>query len=100
MLQEEKIKVKNCDINYVKVGNGAHHALFLPGALGTIWTEGKPQVEGFNREKFTLVAWDPPGYGKSRPPEKVFTTDFYEKDADMAYEFMKVTMKLVSEKVF
>lgn len=98
-LQEEKIKVNNCDINYVKVGNGGHHALFLPGALGTIWTEGKPQVEGFNREKITLVAWDPPGYGKSRPPEKEFTTDFYEKDADMAYEFMKVDMKLVLKEV-
>ncbi|KAJ8719180.1 hypothetical protein PYW07_016736 [Mythimna separata] len=88
-VKEEKIKVNNLNINYVKVGNGAHHALFLPGALGTIWTEGKPQVEGFNREKITLVAWDPPGYGKSRPPEKTFTTDFYEKDADAAYEFMK-----------
>lgn len=90
MFQEEKIKVNDCVINYVKVGTGAHHAMFLPGALGTIWTEGKPQVEGFDREKFTLVAWDPPGYGKSRPPEKKFTTDFYEKDAESAYEFMKV----------
>ncbi|XP_026732030.1 valacyclovir hydrolase [Trichoplusia ni] len=87
--KEEKIKVNDCVINYVKVGTGAHHAMFLPGALGTIWTEGKPQVEGFDREKFTLVAWDPPGYGKSRPPEKKFTTDFYEKDAETAYEFMK-----------
>lgn len=89
-MQEDKIKIKDGVINYVKVGNGAHHALFLPGALGTIWTEGKPQIEGFNRDKFTLVVWDPPGYGKSRPPEKVFSTDFYERDADAAYEFMKV----------
>ncbi|XP_075976426.1 serine hydrolase BPHL [Anticarsia gemmatalis] len=88
-IKEERVKVRNYDINYVKVGTGAHNVLFLPGALGTIWTEGKPQVEGFNREKFTLVAWDPPGYGKSRPPEKEFTTDFYEKDADMAHELMK-----------
>ncbi|XP_035440548.2 valacyclovir hydrolase [Spodoptera frugiperda] len=87
--KEDKIKIKDGVINYVKVGNGAHHALFLPGALGTIWTEGKPQIEGFNRDKFTLVVWDPPGYGKSRPPEKVFSTDFYERDADAAYEFMK-----------
>lgn len=87
--KEEILDVKNTKINYVKVGSGAHNVLFLPGALGTIWTEGKPQIEGFNKDKFTLVAWDPPGYGKSRPPEKEFTTDFYEKDADISHEFMK-----------
>ncbi|CAB3222341.1 unnamed protein product [Arctia plantaginis] len=86
--KEQRIKVKNCEINYVKVGTGAQNVLFLPGALGTLWTEGKPQIEGFNKEKFTLVAWDPPGYGKSRPPEKEFRTDFLEKDADIAQEFM------------
>lgn len=90
MFQEEKVKVGKYDINYLKVGNGPHHVLCLPGALGSIWTDFTPQVEGFNREKFTLVAWDPPGYGKSRPPDKQFTEDFYEKDADYAYEFMKV----------
>lgn len=62
----------------------------MPGALGTIWTGFRPQIKGFDKEKFTLVVWDPPGYGKSRPPNKEFTADFYEKDADCAYEFMKV----------
>lgn len=89
-IKEESVNVKNWNINYVKVGTGAHNVLFLPGALGTIWTESRPQIEGFNQDKFTLVVWDPPGYGKSRPPEKDFTADLYEKDADMAYEFMKV----------
>lgn len=62
----------------------------MPGALGSIWTDFRHQVEGFDREKFTLVAWDPPGYGKSRPPERDFPTDFYERDAEYTYEFMKV----------
>lgn len=88
-IKEESVNVKNWNINYVKVGTGAHNVLFLPGALGTIWTESRPQIEGFNQDKFTLVVWDPPGYGKSRPPEKDFTVGLYEKDADMAYEFMK-----------
>lgn len=87
--KEETIEVGSTIINYVKVGTGDNNLLCLPGALGTVWTDFKPQVEGIDREKFTLVAWDPPGYGKSRPPEKKFTTDFYEKDADAAYEFMK-----------
>lgn len=82
--------MNNWEINYLKVGKGPHNLLCLPGALGTIWTDFKPQIEGINRDKFTLIVWDPPGFGKSRPPEKDFLPDFYEKDADYAYEFMKV----------
>ncbi|XP_053605739.1 valacyclovir hydrolase-like isoform X2 [Plodia interpunctella] len=86
---EEKIKIRDYNINYLKVGNGPHNVLCLPGALGTIWTDFQPQVEGFDREKFTLIVWDPPGYGKSRPPDKKFNENFYEIDADYAAEFMK-----------
>lgn len=93
-LQEEKIKVANYNINYIKVGNGPQHVFCMPGALGTIWTDFKPQVEGLNRDKFTIVAWDPVGYGKSRPPDKNFTANFYEKDADIAFEFLKVWFQL------
>ncbi|XP_031763901.1 valacyclovir hydrolase-like [Galleria mellonella] len=89
MFQEDIIKIGDNNINYLKVGNGPHNVLCVPGALGSIWTNFKPQIEGFDREMFTLVAWDPPGYGKSRPPEKDFRTDFYERDADCAYELMK-----------
>ncbi|CAH2040788.1 unnamed protein product, partial [Iphiclides podalirius] len=87
--KEEKVKVGNHNINYVKVGTGPHHVFCMPGALGTIWTDFKPQIEGLNKEKFTILAWDPVGYGKSRPPEKEFTANFYEKDADVAFEFLK-----------
>ncbi|VVC89108.1 unnamed protein product [Leptidea sinapis] len=86
---ENIIKVGKYNINYMKVGNGPHNVLCAPGALGSIWTDFKPQVEGFDREKFTLVVWDPPGFGKSRPPDREFATNFYEQDADIAYEFMK-----------
>lgn len=74
------------------MGEGPHKVLCLPGALGSIWTDFKPQIEGFDKQKFTVVAWDPPGYGKSRPPEKEFQTDFYEKDAQDAIDFMKVNL--------
>ncbi|XP_068626571.1 valacyclovir hydrolase-like [Battus philenor] len=88
--KEQTIKVGKYNINYVQVGTGRHHVFCMPGALGTIWTHSKPQVEGLNRELFTIVAWDPVGYGKSRPPDKEFTRDFFEKDADIAYEFLKL----------
>lgn len=37
-----------------------------------------------------IIAWDPPGYGKSIPPERKFTTDFLERDADTVKELMDV----------
>ncbi|XP_012265443.2 valacyclovir hydrolase [Athalia rosae] len=90
MPEEQKINVKGVDINYLKVGSGSHPVLLLPGTLGSIWTDFKPQVTNMDREKFTLIAWDPPGYGKSRPPNRTFPLDFFARDAGIAYELMKV----------
>ncbi|XP_030020201.2 valacyclovir hydrolase-like isoform X1 [Manduca sexta] len=87
--QEEKIKVGKYNINYIKVGTGPHNVLCMPGIFGTIWTDFKPQIEGLDRNKFTVITWDPPGHGKSRPPEKELSLDFLECDADYAYNFMK-----------
>ncbi|VEN44650.1 unnamed protein product [Callosobruchus maculatus] len=87
-ITEQKIDVNGQTINYTKVGEGSNTVLCCPGALGTIWSDFKPQVEGLDRNKLTIVAWDPPGYGQSRPPNRKFDTDFYEKDADSAYNFM------------
>lgn len=91
IFQAQKVILYNGQtINYVKVGNGSHNILCLPGALGTIWSDFKPQVEQLNQNDFTVVCWDPPGYGFSRPPNRTFRTKFYEDDADQAYQFMKV----------
>ena len=37
----------------------------------------------------TLLAWDPPGYGKSTPPQRTFPLDFLERDAKEAAAFME-----------
>ncbi|OAD57074.1 Valacyclovir hydrolase [Eufriesea mexicana] len=87
--QEEKIDVNGVNINYLRVGNGEQPVLLLPGALGTIWTDFKPQITGLDGQKFTIIAWDPPGYGKSRPPDRTFPDDFLQRDADWAYNLMK-----------
>lgn len=49
-----------------------------------------PQLKNFNKELFTLVAWDPRGYGHSRPPQRDFPVDFFERDARDAVDLMKV----------
>lgn len=56
---------------------------------GTIWTDFKPQIEGLDKEKFTIIAWDPPGYGKSRPPDRTYPDDFFQRDAIWACDLMK-----------
>ncbi|XP_076629373.1 serine hydrolase BPHL-like [Colletes latitarsis] len=89
-IQERKVDVDGVDVNYLSVGTGKHTVLLLPGAAGSIWTDFKPQIEGLSKEKFTIVAWDPPGYGKSRPPDRTFPDDFFERDAAWARNLMKV----------
>ena len=74
-----KVLVSGNNIYYEKHGTGHHHVLLLPGALGSTKTDFPDQIQGLNRDKFTLIAWDPPGYGQSRPPERDFD-NFYRKD--------------------
>jgi len=88
VFKEEKIDVGGVQINYLKAGNGPKNVLCLPGALGTIWTDFKPQLEGLS-ESMTVIAWDPPGYGKSRPPMRIFGADFYQSDANAALSLIK-----------
>ncbi|XP_018567080.1 valacyclovir hydrolase [Anoplophora glabripennis] len=87
--KEQKIDVDGQTINYIKVGNGEKKILCFPGAMGTIWTDFKPQIEELDREKFTIVVWEPPGYGRSRPPNRNFNLDVYKNDAEVAFKFMK-----------
>ena len=46
-------------------------------------------MENLNVDGLTIVAWDPPGYGKSRPPDRTFPDDFFQRDATWAYNLMK-----------
>lgn len=89
---EQKILVGQQTINYVKVGSGDKPVLFLPGALGSVWTDFRPQIEKLPAllpPNSSLIAWDPPGYGQSSPPHRSFTTDFFKNDAVAAKELMK-----------
>uniref|UniRef100_A0AC11D8K3 Biphenyl hydrolase like n=1 Tax=Ovis aries TaxID=9940 RepID=A0AC11D8K3_SHEEP len=57
------------------------------------WSSGEtdfgPQIEKLNKKLFTVVAWDPRGYGHSRPPDRDFPVDFFERDAKDAVDLMK-----------
>ncbi|KAI1301853.1 Valacyclovir hydrolase [Halotydeus destructor] len=82
-----KVQVDGINLHYEKVGHGPENVLLLPGALGTARSDFAPQLDNLNKDKFTLISWDPPGYGNSRPPERNFD-DYYRKDASLAAKMM------------
>ncbi|KAB0391808.1 hypothetical protein E2I00_014429, partial [Balaenoptera physalus] len=53
-------------------------------------TDFGPQIENLNKKLFTVVAWDPRGYGHSRPPDRDFPVEFFERDAKDAVDLMKM----------
>ena len=57
---------------------------------GSTLTDFGPQLKSLNKEMFTIVGFDPRGYGRSRPPERDFPPNFFERDAKDAVDLMKV----------
>lgn len=93
---EESVILKSesneeCKINCLHTGSGPNALILLPGALGTIHTDFQPQIDALPEllDDYTIVAWDPPGYGKSRPPERTFPPGFYHRDAYLADALMR-----------
>lgn len=88
---ERKVKVNNLDINIVESGKGDRSVLLIPGALGSSWTDFMPQIEQLPKllPNYTIIAWDPPGYGKSIPPKREWGLDFFQNDARCAVDLMK-----------
>lgn len=74
------LEVRGIRMHYEERGEGSP-LLCLPGALGTGATDFAPQLEELSRD-FRVIAPDPRGYGKSRPPERDFPLDFFQRDCD------------------
>ena len=69
-----KVLVNGVELFYESKGSGSHVLLCIPGALGTTKLDFAPQVSYFgSREGFRIIAFDPRGYGNSRPPERKFS---------------------------
>ncbi|KAJ8395430.1 hypothetical protein AAFF_G00031640 [Aldrovandia affinis] len=87
-MKSGKQNVNGVDLFYQQTGTGQHAVLLLPGALGSGQTDFGPQLESLNKERFTVVSWDPRGYGNSRPPQRDFPQDFFDRDAKDATDLM------------
>ena len=75
-----KIHVNGVDLHYEKNGDSTDAVLCLPGALGSTQSDFGPQLKALSAD-FTVVAFDPRGYGKSIPPKRDFPLDFFQRDA-------------------
>jgi len=62
--------------------------LLIPGALGTGAGDFQHQIGWFAERGFEVIAPDPRGYGRSRPPERDFPLDFYDRDAADMFALM------------
>ena len=108
------IELDGLKIHYEKVGTGPSVLLLLPGGIGMFnlaWIiDAKFQFnrgtsrsdfsiqlsndKGLNQKLFTIIAWDPPGYGLSRPPARVYDKEVYKRDADLAAKLMQVSLEI------
>ncbi|XP_015782378.1 valacyclovir hydrolase [Tetranychus urticae] len=78
-------------IHYEKVGHGDCVVFMAPGGCGNARADLGPIFDGFDRNKFTLVGWDSPGFGLSRPfrDYKRHEENFYQYDAETAVNLMQ-----------
>ncbi|EDO49935.1 predicted protein, partial [Nematostella vectensis] len=81
--------VNGVNLHYEKAGCGNHVLLCIPGALGSTQSDFGPQLKGLCKD-FTVIAFDPRGYGKSIPPVRDFPDEFFPRDASDAGMLMKV----------
>jgi len=68
-------------MHFEQAGQGAP-LLLIPGALGTGAGDFSAQIDWFGARRFDVIAPDPRGYGRSRPPQRDYPPDFYHRDAD------------------
>ncbi len=91
--EQGKLSVNGVDLHYQMRGDGSHPIVCIPGALGTAESDFKPQLEYFGREGsgFKIVAFDPRGYGLSRPAERFSEGEdyFFISDAKDAHSLMQ-----------
>jgi valacyclovir hydrolase len=74
-------------LHFERAGQGAP-LLLIPGALGTGAGDFSAQIEWFAARRFEVIAPDPRGYGKSRPPRREYPRDFYHRDAADMFALM------------
>ena len=82
-----EVALPNFKMHFEGAGTG-YPLLLTPGALGTGAGDFPGQVGWFAARGFAVIAPDPRGYGRSRPPERDYPPDFYHRDAADMFALM------------
>ena len=81
--------VNNATLFYEKHGmNPNKIVLCVPGALGTTQSDFSYQLKEMSKD-FTMISFDPRGFGKSKKVTRNFNENFYEADANDGIQLMK-----------
>jgi valacyclovir hydrolase len=79
--------IPGLSMHFARAGEGTP-LLLIPGALGTGACDFPGQISWFAGRGFEVIAPDPRGYGRSRPPERDYPSDFYIRDAADMFALM------------
>jgi len=91
---QQKCLVNGVELHFTQSGRGPHPILCIPGAMAPSHWAFASQLEYFGGEGrgYTIVAYDPRGYGNSRPPDREYQLvpeHHMKTDASDAYHLMK-----------
>uniref|UniRef100_A0A914V1W8 AB hydrolase-1 domain-containing protein n=1 Tax=Plectus sambesii TaxID=2011161 RepID=A0A914V1W8_9BILA len=90
MIAEEMTEIDGAPIGYARYGTGPNNFLFIPGGVGCYAKDYPPAVPmAFDSAKVTIIMIDPPGYGKSRPPDRKQAVNRCQLDAQVCIKLMQ-----------
>ncbi|MDO6595547.1 alpha/beta fold hydrolase [Oceanihabitans sp. 2_MG-2023] len=77
------VMIDSTEISYIKEGNGEKTVLFVHGLSSNsdAWSKNIASL----KEKYTCIALDLPGYGKSAKPEATYTPSYF---AEILHQFI------------
>ena len=76
-LPSQRIRLPDARVVNIEFGGNQEAEktlVFLPGAIGSLETDFKPQFapESPLAKKYRLICFEPAGYGRSRPPARTW----------------------------
>ncbi|WKX93020.1 hypothetical protein Q1695_010777 [Nippostrongylus brasiliensis] len=89
-LTEDTMMIDDCKIGYCRYGHGPMSVLCICGAVGCYKKDWPLSVlQHFDKSLVTMICIDPPGYGVSRPPDRVQEVNRCMKDAGFCLKLME-----------
>ena len=83
----QTIEIDGVKFHYVDVGSGEPLLLF-GGTIGTAMNDFSKQIDAFSVD-YRVIAPERRGYGHTRPPDRDYPDNFYQRDAQDMAAFIK-----------